>query len=332
MMAELPGDVTGLKGELDQLASERRWSDIRDRLSGFDDVSLAQEPKIAFHLAEAIIHLGQLERGLNLSLAAEAEFRRRRDAANLMAALNLAGAIQFELGDLTGAEERFSKLLELARERGDEEMSGRATNNMGTIASLRGDHERALSLYRLAIPFYQRVGHQSGLAQTSHNLGITFRDLGRWREARQHYDRAIKEAKRVGDRRLSAMATVAKAELSHRRGDHRYARSAGRRALSDFEALGDELGRADTLRVLGGAAAAMGNGDEATQHFDEALGLARAHSNPLLEAEVLEERGAFHVQAGRETLGRADLETAAGIYRRLGASERLRTVEEQLES
>ncbi len=331
-MNQLPGDVTDLKDELERLASDRRWGEIRDRLAEFDDVALTREPKIAFHLAEALIHLANLERALNLSLAAEAEFRSRHDSANLMAALNLSGAIQFELGDLTGAEERFSDLLELARERADEEMSGRATNNLGTIASLQGDHERALSLYRLAVPAYQRAGHVSGLAQTAHNLGITYRDLGRWREARRQYQRAIKGAKRIGDRRLTAMATTAKAELMHRRGDHLFAQKEASRALEEFVAIEDELGRADTLRVLGGVAAAVGDAGAANERFDEALGLARDNANLLLEAEILEERGTFHAAEERSALARADFEAAATIYRRLAAFDRVRRVEEQIES
>ena len=330
-MSELPDDLTDLKAELKELAAARRWGEIRSRLVDYDDIELTRDPKIAFHLAQALVHLGDLARALNLSLAAEAEFRARHDAVNLMAALNLSGAIQFELGDLTGAEDRFSNLLELARERGEEEMIGRATNNLGTIASLQGEHEQALSLYRLAIPAYQRVGQLAGLAQTSHNLGITYRDLGRWREARRQYEDAIKGARRVGDRRLGAMATAAKAELLHGRGDHRYARKAATRALDDFVDLGDELGRADSLRILAGVALAVGDAESAAELLDEALDLARAHANPLLEAEIVEARGDLHVQGGRASLARADLEAAAAIYRRLGANERLEKVEERLE-
>jgi tetratricopeptide (TPR) repeat protein len=164
-----------------------------------------------------------MDRALGLALAAEAEFRARHDAVNRLAALNVAGAAQFELGDLEGAESRFSDLLELAGERGDDEMLGRATNNLASLASLRGDHERALSLFQLATTAYQKVGFRFGLAQAAHNLGIVYRDLGYWRESDRHYSQALRRARQLGDKRLAAMARVGRSEVFFLRGDRELA-------------------------------------------------------------------------------------------------------------
>jgi tetratricopeptide (TPR) repeat protein len=288
---------------------------------------LSARPRLAFFLAEALAHLGEIERALTLGLAAEGEFRTRHDRVNLLEALNLVGALQFELGDLTGAEERFSTLLELAGESGDDEMSGRATNNLGAIATLRSEYERALSLYRLSVPAYQKAGHLMGLAQTDHNLAIVHRDLGHWAEADRHYRRAVARAKQVGDPRLEAMASVGRAEISHRQGDDVYAEAEATRAMEAFEEIGDELGRADALRLLGAVAGDRGDEETAMSRFDRALDLARAHSNPLLEAEILEERGELHLRAGRTVRARADFTLAAARYRSMGALERCRQAE-----
>lgn len=330
-MNALPGDVAELRVELERLASERRWGRIRDRVAGLDDAALVAEPKIAYQVAQALAHLGHMERALNLVAAAEAEFRARHDQVNLLAALNLTGAVQFELGDLEGAEERFSELLELAGERGDDEMSGRATNNLGAIASLRGEHERALSLFRLSIPAYQKVGFLAGLAQSAHNLGIVYRDLGYWREADSYYKRALRRARQIDDDRLAAMARVGRAEISHRRGDRDYASAEAQRALETFIRVEDELGRADALKLLGSIAAERDEFSEAGRHFDDALTLAREHANLLLEAEILEERAELHARTGRSALARADLEVAAAAYRRIGAGKRQEQAERRLE-
>ncbi len=330
-MTPLPDDVGALKARLEEFADARRWAEIRDELAQSDDTELMADPRIAFHLAEALAHLGPIERALTLALAAESEFQKKNDAVNLLPALNLAGATQFELGDLEGAEERFSKLLELAREAGNDEMSGRATNNLGAIASLRGDQQRALSLYRLSVPAYQKIGYLAGLAQTAHNLGIAHRDLGFWREADRHYRRSADKAKDIGDVRLAAMATVGRAEIAHRRGDDAFAEAEVSRALTTFGQIGDELGRADALRLLGEIADVGGDEPLARARLDEALGLARTQANPLLEAEILEERGKLHAKAGRTTLARADLEVAAATYGRIGAAQRRRRAEKRLE-
>lgn len=325
------GDPEKLKAEIEALAHERRWAEIRDRLGDRDDAELAAEPKLAFYLAEALAHLGGMQRALILALAAEEAFRRRHDRVNLLEALNLAGAVQFELGDLSGAEERFASLLELARESGADEMSGRATNNLGALATLRGDHRHALSLYRLSVPAYQKVGHVLGLAQTEHNLGIVYREMGYWREADAHHRRSLERARGIGDERLAAMATVGRAEVSHLRGDTVFARAEVSRALEAFERIGDELGRADALRLLGAIEVEEGDESAARERLEEALELARLHANPLLEAEILEARATAHGSAGRSGLARADLTLAGTIYRRLGATERHRRIEERLQ-
>jgi tetratricopeptide (TPR) repeat protein len=330
-MSALPGDVTGLKTELEQLGEDRRWGDIRDRAESLDDSTLTADPKVAYLVAEALFFGGQMDRALHLALAAEAEFRTRHDPMGLLPALNLAGAVQFELGDLEGAEERFSDLLELAREAGNDEMSGRATNNLGAIASLRGDHDRALSLFRLSIPVYQKVGFLAGLAQTEHNLGIVNRDLGDWREAEHHYRSAQRRARQLGDNRLTTMARAGRAEIAFLRGDRTFAGVEAQHSLETYVELGDELGRADALKLLGSIAAAASDHDGAARYFEEALKLARQHANPLLEAEILEEWAELHTIAKRSALARADLEAAAATYRRLGAMGRQKAVEEKLE-
>lgn len=277
------------------------------------------------------MNLGQMDRALGLALAAEAEFRARHDAVNRLAALNVAGAAQFELGDLEGAESRFSDLLELAGERGDDEMLGRATNNLASLASLRGDHERALSLFQLATTAYQKVGFRFGLAQAAHNLGIVYRDLGYWRESDRHYSQALRRARQLGDKRLAAMARVGRSEVFFLRGDRELAGVEARHALESFRVTGDELGRADALRLLGQVAMAGGEHEEAARCLDEALRLAREHQNPLLEAETLEARSELQGRLGRNALAHADLEVAAAIYRRLGAVKRQQQVEARLQ-
>ncbi len=330
-MSALPGDVADLRTELEQLGEERRWGEIRERAESLDDSTVTADPKVAYRVAEALFFGGQMDRALHLALAAEAEFRTRHDQVGLLPALNLGGAVQFELGDLEGAEERFSDLLELARERGNDEMSGRATNNLGAIASLRGDPEKALSLFLLSIPVYQKVGFLAGLAQTEHNLGIVNRDLGDWREAERRYRSAQRRARQLGDDRLAAMARAGRAEIAFLRGDYVYAEVEARHSLETYMELGDELGRADALKLLGSIAARASDLDRASLHFGEALKLARQHANPLLEAEILEEWAELHLAANRSPLAHADLEAAAATYRRLGAVGRQRAVEEKLE-
>ncbi len=77
-------------------------------------------------------------------------------------------------------------------------------------------------------------------------------------------------------------------------------------------------------------AATQGDGSVAKRRLEEALELAREHGNPLLEAEILEERSELRAGAGQLALARADLQVAAALYRRLGAVKRQAGAEERL--
>ncbi|MBI4513862.1 MAG: tetratricopeptide repeat protein [Gemmatimonadetes bacterium] len=327
MLAGHP-ELSALKIEVEALAERHRWAEVHDRLASYGEVDLYTEPKLAYAMAAARLHLGAPDRALPLALATEGEFRRRRDNRNLLRALNLVGAVLFELGDLEGAEERFSSLLELASDSGDEEMQARATNNLGMIASLRGEHPKALSLYRLSIPAYQKRGQRRGLAQTYHNMAILYRDRGLLREADAYDRRAAEMARRIGDARLAAMAVVGRAEIAYLRGDLEAAAAAAARALRDLVAQGDALGQADALRLLGMVARAQGDLEEGRDRLEAALEIARSNANPLLEAETLRERGLLHRESGRADLAEADLRAAAALFARIGArAEEKRTKE-----
>ena len=58
-------------------------------------------------------------------------------------------------------------------------MAARASNNLASLAQLGERPEVALSLYRSALISYQRLGDRRGMAETHHNLGLVFRQLGR---------------------------------------------------------------------------------------------------------------------------------------------------------
>ena len=127
------------------------------------------------------------------------------------------------------------------------------------------------------------------------------------------------------------MARAGRAEIAYLRGDRVYAAVEARHALEAYTELGDELGRADVLKLLGSIVVAEPKRELAARHFEEALRLVREHANPLLEAEILEERARLHAAEDRTALALADLEAAAANYRRLGAAGRFQAIEEKLE-
>lgn len=281
---------------------------------------LLEEPELAFLFALACRVVGRPGKALEVAGRVEPLARRRGDRWLLAEVVNLLGIALWETGRVDDAEARFAELLEAAAEWHDEESSARASNNLGVLANVRGRRDLALSYYQRALASYHRLGNVRGVAETHHNLGISYRDLGFDREADHHYGRAVELAEGGGIEDVVALAETERAMLRARAGDGRLAAQMGRRALARFRALSDPTGAAQAIRVLAAAARAEGEDDAAERHLDEALAIAREHSDALLHAEVQRDRGMLLRDRGDRAGAREALLDSVARFEQIGAA------------
>lgn len=298
-------------------ARRGEWGAVRDLLATAP--TDGGDPELSLLLAEANLRTGRLAEahaGLEPLLG---RFAARGNTYDHRRALNMLGAAAFELGWMEEAETRFDSALALATEAGDDLTVGRSTNNLGMLAHLRGTHQEALSMYQLAVPAYQRLGHSAGLAETHHNMALALRELARLEQADRQERRAIQFAREAGNNRLVAIAQVGRADLSLRRGDPAVAEAGARLAAKEYAGIPDALGEADALRLVGAACTAQGALPEARQALDRAVDLAARHGSALLEAESRETRARLAARELAWPAARADGERAAALYQTLGA-------------
>ena len=300
------------------LSARGAWTEVR-ALLGAHRPEAHVHPELVTLFGESLLRT-QSPREASAWLAETGTLvRRSGDRAATRKAINLEGVACFETGALALAEERFQEAMEMGRNDGDDLLLARATNNLGAIANVRGAPGEALSLYRLAIPAYQRLGHPRGLAETYHNLAISFRDLGDHPHADECERRAIEFARQAGEPRLAAMAMVGLAELQFRRGDAQLAEAEAWRAAEEMAKAGDAKGEADALRLAGIAATALGRHDDAAHALDRALERARAHGFAVIEGEVLRARAELTSARGDRAGAIAIAREACAVFERLGA-------------
>jgi tetratricopeptide (TPR) repeat protein len=307
----------------------REWPALAARGALLPDEALAAEPELGFLVAGAAHRVGDATRALSLALVLEGEVRRRGARRLLLDLLNLIGIALYELGRNDEAEARFTELLETATGWGDDEFAGRASNNMGVLANIRGQRDLALTSYQRAVAAYQRMGWRRGLAQTHYNIGISYRDLGFEQDADGQWRRALELAEPELDEDVMGFAEVERALLKVRGGDPRMGQALAERARARFEKLGDPVRRAEAVRVLAAADRALGRVGEARARLDDALREAVTHSNPLLHAEVQRDRGLLLRDLGDAAGAREALEDAAAHFERIGAAaeaEAVRTI------
>jgi tetratricopeptide (TPR) repeat protein len=307
-------------------ASAGAWGDVRAALEQ-EQPRAARDGARATLLAEACLRTGDPRTANTWLAAATPLLARAGDRPGQRRVVNMQGAAAFALGTLDTAAERFGTALEMARTDGDPLLTARAINNLGAIDALRGDTDRAIAAYQLAIPVYHRMGHTLGLAESWHNLAISYRSRDQLDDADEAERRAIEFATEAGNPRLAAMAQVGRAEISLRRGDHALARANASRAATVFSAVPDYLLQADALRVQAEACDRLRFPVIADAVLAQAYDLARTHEHRLQEAQILQTHAHILLRRGELTDARARGEAALTAFQRLGSTAAVEEVQ-----
>jgi tetratricopeptide (TPR) repeat protein len=231
----------------------------------------------------------------------------------------MQGAAAFALGTLDDAAVRWHAALAMAQTDADVLLSARATNNLGIVAALKGDAEQAITCYQRAIADYQRLGNHRGLAESWHNMAISFRTRGELNAADDAELRAIEFASEITNLRLVMMAQVGRAEVALRRGDASWARAMAQRAVKHFASIPDYLLESDALRVHADACGRMGFVAEADRSIVRALDLSREHGHLTQEAQALQTSAQMLLARGDVDSARREGTAAREAFSRLGS-------------
>ncbi|MFN2398935.1 MAG: hypothetical protein ABR543_09910 [Gemmatimonadaceae bacterium] len=162
-------------------------------------------------------------------------------------------------------------------------------------------------------------------------MAISLRDMRRLAEADEYERRALEFSRQAGDKRVQAMARAGRAELSLMGGDPQMAHAGARLAADAYTEIHDVAGIADANRLAGVALAAMDSTADALESLNRAVALARESGTALVEAESLEARSKLLATMGARSQALVDASSAQAIYKRLGATEELATLEESIQ-
>lgn len=312
------------------LEAARDHRGIAALLERFPTQELLAEPEAAYLLADARRRAGDRRGALELVRALQPVCRGRGNDKLGRKRSNLEGICLLELGELEGAEAEWSHLLEAAGAAHDDALEARACQNLAIVFMLTGRQQQAVALHERAIAAHARRGDERGLAQVNNNLAIAYRDLGllaqsdlAFREALlyAHSDQSEDEVARIEQEWALLLAA---------RGDVERAVSTASSSLDRFRTLGQAVGAADTLRVLGVIALWDGSPGEARGRLQQALLTARTLQARLLEAETLEGLACVARLEGDPALCRQDEAAAEAIFKEISAAAWGRRVRQQL--
>lgn len=249
----------------------------------------------------------------------------------MASALNCLGIlVQFQ-GASELAESYYIQGRTYAAQAKDERLAAIIDQNLGTLASIRGNMHLAIASYESALARFRRIDDTSSVISSLNNLGMAHREMGDWSAAERCFDEAFELGNELRDALLIGNVELNRADLEVRRGRYEDARESCDRAFEVFTRVESVAGQSEAYKVYGALFGRMNKPSLADTHFERAAELAVRSGDRLLEAEVLAAAAQNHLERVRNAEALRCLNNAYHLFRDLGAQAALLDLDRRLD-
>jgi len=273
---------------------------------------------------------GDAAAGLDCLTAALAVAEATDNAAEIAHTVNVMAISYWQRGCLEEAEPLYREAGRMARVAGDERLVAMVEQNLGVLASMRGDVATALQHHRTSLERYRALGLRDDLPRQLSNIGLAYANLGRSEEAEAAYDEALTLARECGDTWIRLMVEVNRAALLINRGDLSSARETCDRILLEAGALQETRLLAETYKHYGVIMRELGSLAESEKFLRMAIEQAMAREDLLLAAETAREQAELFLALGRNRETLQALSTSHRLFTQLRAQRDLADVTQRL--
>lgn len=290
-----------------------------------DDALLVETSRTLSYYLRARGHVADSLRLHSAAVAAALRLGDLEGESHAEAALGMHFA---RLGNLDPAELHLNRALELYRQTGNAGAEAAVVNNLGTVAVMRGDQDKALRMFQHAWELYPDPNESRALityVNVAHQLNIS----GAFDEAREHLDRALKVSRERQFGYPLGYGLCILAENLEMTGDFEAALEWGREAIEVGQESGDRLIVGEALEMVAKVHLRRGEVQAALSGYESALVIGREIGFAELTAGALE--GLALVQADHDpTEAVRHFEEAVEIAARHGLAGRERRNREAL--
>lgn len=243
-----------------------------------------------------------------------------RPPATAAQKLNAEGLRRLERGDAEGADAMFREAVREAELVDDLTGQSEAWNNLGALATARGEPRAAWAYHASALRLHRASGapRDAGEVRTRMNLASAMLASGRVPEAKEQLAEAIRLADSLGTPRAALMARVGLAAIALRSGDGPGARQQAAAAAAEARLATDDGALAAALSVEGAALELSGDRAAARARLEEALAIDRKREQPAAVADDLRALARLAEASGDRAAAASFLARASRIARRTG--------------
>ena len=255
-------------------------------------------------IARTWVDDGQFDVAVDCLSAALAVSEALGETLGVAHAYNSMAGCHLLRGNLDEAVVLYAHAQACAAVTGEERLKAMIAQNLGIIASMRGDVTTALDHYASSLVTYRTAGLREYVGPLLNNMGLAYTQLERFDEAHAAYDEAIEYCSSTGDATNRLLALINSTELWIARGDIEQAARLCDTVMMEVAHSTDQRALGETHKYMGIIARTRGELERAETHFETAYTHATTREDLLLAAETARERAELSELMGknRETL------------------------------
>lgn len=310
-----------------QLARQRYESALYLLRDGSDS---ATATTILRRIGRTYLDDGDVGAGMDCLTAALAIAEANDNAGQIAHTVNVMAISYWQRGLLEEAEPKYREAGRMARVAGDERLVAMVEQNLGVIASMRGDVGRALQHHTTSVDRYRSLGLQEELARQLNNMGLAYSGLERFQEAETAYTEAQQIARACGDSWTRLMVEVNRVGLLITRAEYEEARRRCEDILADAMEIQETRVLAETYKFCGVMARNTRELVEAERFFVMAFDHAMQREDLLLAAETAREQAELFLILGRNRDTLKALSLSHRLFSRLRAQHEIADVTRRL--
>jgi len=274
------------------------------------------------------VYLEQGNRGAAMDVleAAVAAATQAGLATAIAQALNVVAIVHQTGGDLDRAEMMYREARGTAESIKDSEAMAMIDQNLGTVASIRGDIYEALEAFQRSLAGYRALGMRDHAAQVLNNIGLAFTDLGELEQAEAAYAEAAMAFGEEHDQPNEMNVALNQVQLCIATGRFDEAQE----RVDPLVARTGEIApswRGEVFRHVGVIARERGDYVKAAEYLGRAAESAEEGEDLLLKADVAEQLAELYWTQKRHREMLSHLNQSHALYSRLKAQHRVAQVE-----
>ena len=274
------------------------------------------------------VYLEQGNRGAAIDVleAAVAAASQAGSATAIAQALNVVAIVHQTGGDLDRAEMMYREARGTAESIRDSEAMAMIDQNLGTVASIRGDIYEALEAFQRSLAGYRALGMRDHAAQVLNNIGLAFTDLGELDQAEAAYAEAALAFGEEHDHPNEMNVALNQVQLCIATGRFDEAQE----RVDPLVARTGEIApswRGEVFRHVGVIARERGDYVKAAEYLGRAAESAEEGEDLLLKADVAEQLAELYWTQKRHRDMLLHLNQSHALYSRLKAQHRVAQVE-----